>query len=147
MNHYTLNTGHSRQSPRSEVADHVIEICRPLLMPGEYVMPNDPHYTLAVPRMCHGWAGTVRRGTDRPIVTFGCADTIEAAAEIWPELEALYLRLTDKRPFAGADFAAPSQPALPWCAAMTILPDPAMDWLGDFERCMAWAWFERERAI
>ena len=34
--HYTLNTNHSRMSPRSEVADDVLETMRPLLTPGEH---------------------------------------------------------------------------------------------------------------
>jgi hypothetical protein len=33
---YTLNTNHSRMSPRSEVADDVLETMRPLLTPGEH---------------------------------------------------------------------------------------------------------------
>lgn len=54
MTHYTLNTGHSRESPRSEVRDNVIELCRGLLAPGEHPMPNDPAYTLTVPACRHG---------------------------------------------------------------------------------------------
>lgn len=146
MIHYTLNTGHSRVSPRAEVADHVIPLCRPLLAVGEHPIPNCAGYFLTVPVCQFGWAGTVRRGKDRPLVTIGLADRVEAATEIWPQLEGLYLRLTDKRPFAGIDFAAPKQPeSLPWCAAITILPDPAVHWLGDLERCLAWTWMETKR--
>lgn len=143
MIHYTINTGHSRQSPRSEVADEIIAICQKMLTPGEHKLPNDPRYTLTVPACQHSWAATVRRGKDYPIVIFGVADTEEAAQEIWPQLEGMYLRITDSGPFARANFAAPRMPdTLPWCCAVTIMPDQAMEWLGDLERCMAWAWLD-----
>lgn len=108
-------------------------------------MPGPPGYRLEVPKGEHGWLGTVYRG-NVPLVMFGLADSPESAAEIWTQLESLYLSLTDSGPFAAVNFAAPKQPSLPWCAAATILPDPAMHWLGDFERCIAWAWLEKTAA-
>jgi hypothetical protein len=147
LTHYTLNTGHTRASPRSEVGKGVADACRPLLEVGEHAMPNDARYTLCVPLTNHGWAGTVRLGADRPLVTFAIADSEDAANGIWPHLEKLYLIITDKSPFAGANFRAPKRPdSLPWCAAITILPDEAMHWIGDFERCMAWTWLERKKS-
>lgn len=41
-----------------------------------------------------------------------------------------------------------AQPDAPWCAVrleLGILADlPAAEWLGDFERCLAWTWLERQ---
>lgn len=77
MHHLTLLTGHTRESPRSEVADHVIEAMRPWLAPG-------PHRLAQVPG---GYS--------------------------------------------------------PWCAVALRLVAPATsDWLGDFERCLAWTYLE-----
>jgi hypothetical protein len=45
---------------------------------------------------------------------------------------------------------APVKPAsLPWCAVI-LTPNAArqidqMDWLGDFERCLAWAWLDKQK--
>jgi len=42
-------------------------------------------------------------------------------------------------------------PPVPWCAVSVHTPvgafPEALDWLGDFERCIAWAWITRNPAL
>lgn len=44
---------------------------------------------------------------------------------------------------------APQEPEAPWCAVLLHKTLPlggdATLWLGDFERCVAWAWIEMRR--
>ena len=40
MNHVTLNTGHTRVSPRSEVSGEAIDALRGLLVPGYHTIPG-----------------------------------------------------------------------------------------------------------
>lgn len=136
MNHYTLITGHNRVSPRSEVSDDAIRVCRPLIVPGTHEIPGPlGKYTLVVPETAHGLLGTVYQAK-APVASIGVADTPEASAEIWPALLGLHERL-------GLP-GDPVEPELPWIATTILLSAPAMEWLGDFERCWAWAWLERQ---
>lgn len=131
MIHLTLNTGHARVSPRAEVADHVLPIVAPLLKPGRHAVPGViGGYELAVPVCEAGWLGTVYQAT-LPIATIGVAADDADAAVIWPALLAVY-RQPAKMP----------QP--PWCSVVLHLVAPAYDWLGDFERCLAWTWIESQ---
>jgi hypothetical protein len=143
--HYTLNTGHTRASPRSEVGNEIITLMTPWLEPGEYDLPEQfPGHRVVVPLCEHGFGFTVYGGK-APLVTCGVADTDQAAAEVWPALESMYLKITDRQPFAGAGSQAPKMPVyLPWLSVVLVFPSPAVEWLGDFERCLAWAWLERK---
>lgn len=143
--HYTLNTGHRQESPRSKVADDVIAKLQPLLEPGTHalasLLPQYAGYELRVPQTPAGYVATVMYGSTVPLVTLAVADTEEAAA-IWPEIERLYLSLTD-RAMARADFAAPRQPASPpWLAVVILSARAGVAWLSDLERRLAWAWLE-----
>lgn len=76
--HYTLNTGHSRVSPRSEVSDNVIATLRPAIESPESslgdLVPGLDDYRLVIPQMQHGLVSTVFRG-QAPLVTLGVANT------------------------------------------------------------------------
>ncbi len=132
MIHLTLLTGDSRESPRAEVADHVIDYMRGLLLPGEHDLPVMGGYRLVVPTCPCGWLGTVQQ--DRvPIATIGVAANEAEADAIWPALvkvQQAVAQVTCQRP--------PS----PWVCAALLASSPAFDWLGDFGRCIAWAWME-----
>lgn len=136
MNHYTLNTGHNRVSPRSEVLDEIIEMCQPWLLPGEHHLPNPGGYRLVVPGVPAGWLGTVYQA-DVPICSIGVAANHEESAVIWSAL----MRMHDKIAYVGGD---PVEPQPPWCSVLLIASSPSIEWLGDFERCMAWAYLERQ---
>lgn len=135
LNHYTLNSDHNRVSPRTEVAAHVIDALTPLLVPGRHAIEQVPGYDAMV-TAGDGLMCTVFRG-ELPLVTFGVADTQPAANEIWGPLCEIYATLPGAK--------ARTQPPLPWCAVViagALLPveHAALEWLGDFERCVAWAW-------
>jgi hypothetical protein len=143
MLHYTLNTGHTRESPRSEVRDEVLRILRPLLGAGKHDLPIEG-YQLVLDTLGGGALATVYRGADVPVVTIGIAPDAAAAEVLWPHLESLYLRIAELPGLRSADFPVARRPAqTPWVAAVVIGPMPREAyWLGDFERCLAWAWIE-----
>lgn len=145
--HVTLTTGHSRRSPRSEVADDALDACRELLAAaprGGAVIPGtDGGYVLRMerpPTRC--FVATVHRATNAvlgaygpPLVTIGVASRNKCGLPLWISLH--------DRPLVTSRDACP--PA-PWCAVRLepalAGPDPSVAWLGDFERCLAWAFIE-----
>lgn len=147
MLHHTLNTGHTRVSPRREVRNDVVATLRPMLAPGQHDLPGMEGYSVVVTPDGAGLLATVSRG-QLPCVTFGVAATDEAAEPLWRELERFYLALGDQPGFRAADFLAPHRPkTTPWCAAVTVLGTAEeLYWMADFERCLAWAWIESVNA-
>jgi hypothetical protein len=162
MIHYTLNTGDIRWCLRSNVVNNAFDIFRPVIAPGEYAIP-DPlgSYRLLVPNMQHGFCGTICRGVTQ-LVTIGVADTVEAADEVWPGLERLYLGGVNGRPLANTLLRSVRRPLrLPWLACVIVGPLSEIarggDWLDratgtadclrDVERCIAWAWLEGRKRV
>lgn len=91
--------------------------------------PLGPH----TPGKPHGGATT-------PLVTVGVAQRSRHGQPLWESLV---------NAFGCADET--EKPAEPWCAValhpgLSAYPD-ASDWLGDFERCIAWAWITRNTQI
>lgn len=78
-----------------------------------------------------------------PLATCGVAVTPEASPILWDFMADEYRREMGEAP------PALRPAAVPWCGVIlhktALLDVPAMEWLGDFERCVAWAWIERER--
>ena len=147
MTHLTLNTGHARTSPRGEVSDATIAALTPSLSPGRHPLPIPGGYEVAVTADGAAMIATVYAPGDRPLATFGVAPDDDAADVVWPVLELHYHALTDLPGLRSADFVAARRPdTTPWVAAIVILPTPAESaWLGDYERCLAWAWLESLR--
>ncbi len=139
MIHYTLNTGHSRVSPRAEVRDETIEICRPWIVPGRHLLPQ-PGWRVQIARDGRGMVFTVFEGV-RPVLTAGVVDTAEAADVVWPAIESLYHQITELPVQRSADWQAARRPeSLPWLSVVLIAIDDSYhraSWLGDFERCLA----------
>lgn len=146
IRHLTIDTGDQRDSYRDEVADSVVEMLRPLIdraVAGERVqVPGDvdPDCTMTAARgrdralVVTVW-GPPQMGLDVPMVTIGVAPSSLASAAIWLA-------------WFGISPPTPAPPS-PWCAArllpgLTIYPQAA-GWLGDLERCIAWAWIEGVR--
>lgn len=163
MLHYTLNTGHTRVSPRAEVSDHAIAVIRPLLQIGVHALPIAGYEVNVVDALTAMIFATATGAVEVPMpgppveaeiswprmcVNMSVAADDAAADRLWPLLEEHYLGVTECRGFRSADFASPKRPATtPWCAAFVVLatPDEAA-WIADFERCLAWAWIEKQRA-
>lgn len=148
MLHYTLNTGHTRVSPRTEVSDDVIPVVLPLLEPGEHDMPGPPGYILKVPIVPMGWFGTVYSdGGTRPICSIAVAANDKEAEELWPQVEKHYYSITEVPHIRAADFQAGHRPEkTPWCADVLIFGTPdELYWIADFARCLAWAYVESKQ--
>lgn len=148
LTHLTLNTGHSRQSPRSEVGPEAIQFCRELIANGGGELL--PPWRCVITRGNGGAVFDVRRGKDQSAVLCGVAWTPEGAQECWPAIERTYQQITDAMAQAGAltDEVAhmPEMPEeLPWLAVVLILGTSSAEdlrWMADFERCLAWALIE-----
>lgn len=148
--HVTLDTGHSRQSRRDEVAEAVLPVVQGLLSEvlagGQPRVPGVPgEFTLTGARegpclLVTVWGPGGSLGT-APIVTIGVAR--DAGVSLW---RMLHESAAARSAPIVTDPDAP--PPAPWCAARlevgTALYPEAMEWLGDFERCLAWAWLERQ---
>jgi len=142
MIHLTLNTGHTRESPRHDVRDDLLPLARPLLEPGEHELRwFSPVVRMVVPIHTVGWLGTIFDG-ETPLVTIGIAADDRDAQVVWPALESLYLNLTDRSPVAGIDWRASHRPdRTPWIASVIVgaMSPGLASTIADLERCLAWA--------
>lgn len=146
--HWTLTSGHVRQSPRSEVHPGILALLGPLLermLVGERVpVPGFERFT-----MSGGAAGdclavtvwtTTATGERVPVVTFGTARFNGGDADaLWRDLHTSC---------AVPPATSPGiVPGAPWCAARlepgaALVPDD-LSWAADLERCVSWAWLAR----
>lgn len=137
INHITLATGHNRASPRSEVGAGVIEWLAPWL---DKLLASSAPLPLPEPSLAHcsaaahieqgGLVMTVFAGADA-LVTFAVAGRSRQSAPLWAYMQAQHS--------AAPGLAAP---AVPWLAVALrqglALHPQGSEWLGDFERCVAW---------
>lgn len=157
LQHITINTGHSRWSDREEVGDVPLAVVSGLLDQALAVagpIPLAPaalsHYTLKA--TVDGGAllatvsgpigphlpGAPHRGSTAPLATIAVARRNRQTRALWTMI------------WASHDPAVPPPPgSAPWIAVLlhptlNLYPD-AQRWLGDFERCLAWAWIERRK--
>lgn len=149
IRHLTLDTGHQRDSYRDEVDDGVLELLRPMLdraVRGEHVpvpgavepsgctMSGGVGRSRALLLTVSGPTALGRHSVERtPIVQIAVAPDSLASAELW-------------RTWIGSE-RDDRTPRPPWCAVrlmagMAVYPQAA-HWLGDYERCCAWAWIDR----
>lgn len=149
LEHVTLTTGDRRTSPRHEVGDAAITLLAPLLarvLAGETVdLPGVPDgYRLRGVGDGRGAALTVVGPSGLLVVTIAVAGDSSGAAALWRQVHEYALAGTP----LGTRADAP--PAPPWCAVRVepgALRHPdALEWLGDLERCLAWALIERGSA-
>lgn len=143
LNHITLSTGHNRRSPRTEVGADVIAWLRPWLdrlLASGIPLPLPETSLAGYSASAHieqgGLVITVFAGADA-LVTMAIAERSRQSAPLWAYMQAQH------GPFA----AGIEAPNAPWLAAALRpgigLHMDASDWLGDFERCIAWTWLER----
>jgi len=135
--HLTILTSHSRISPRSEVADHVISGLQVIVAQGGGAIGNTGWGLLIVERSAHG---AVFDLSHEGVEVARCFLAVTAASErdLWDQASAFPTLPNVRR----------TKPAsLPWLA-VGLLPDgmvllgsrpEIMLELGDFERCVAWA--------
>lgn len=145
LRHVTITSGDARDSYRSEVDDEAIRVCRELLdlaIEGEedgVRVPVMPGITMAATATSKSCLLTLMRDDD-PIVQIGIATHSRAGASLWRVL-------TEVNP-SGTPIAVDRCPPEPWVAArlepgaVNCTPDILMA-IGDFERCMGWAFIER----
>jgi len=145
IRHLTLNSGHLRESPRSEVREEMIALLRPVVHQALTAEPaaiphTDPPCTLSGGTAEDGCALTIwgpPLGEQRiPIVTVGIALSARSSRQVWRALR-------DHAPLPLPEVAIPLPPWL----AVRIDPGLALypqtqHWLGDMERCLAWVWME-----
>lgn len=129
--HYTLTSGDIRRSPRSEVADEIVELVTPWCTPGRHPLPDAwPGYWLETSYPDPDTLAVTLYRAQTPIVVWSCCRTAAGVAAAEARLRGAGLWRE------GADVWAPA-------CLVTVLPTyTGEDWAGDLERCLAWAWVE-----
>lgn len=142
INHITLSTGHNRRSPKHEVGAVTIAWLRPWLdklLAGGVPLPLPEPSLAAYSASAHieqgGLVMTVFAGADA-LVTFAVAARSRQSDPLWAYMTAQH--------GAAPGLAAP---AVPWLAVALrpglVAHSAAIEWVGDFERCVAWAWLSQ----
>lgn len=152
IHHVTLNTGHSRRSTAGEIGADAISACQAslaicLIGPGQRAklaadLTGDMlAYDITAAAAGHSLIATVWRG-DKPICTIGVAARGRGGPQLWRGLH--------EHAASELRTSIDVWPQAPWCAARL---DPglawhadAAHWLGDYERCLAWAWISMRKA-
>ena len=148
IRHITLQSGHSRDSYAGEVRSDIIALCQVMIeeclaTDGRRIeFPSDmglDGYSL----MCGKFGGSALTGSvwfgksePVPLVNFAIAVKSRSGAALW---RAMHEHASIKPATDPARC-----PPEPWLA-VSLEPDladyaDALAWLGDFERCLAWAW-------
>lgn len=153
MTHLTLNTGHSCPSPRSLIAEGLIQQLAPLVRESGTVNLHIAPWRVVLTREDGLASFDFRRGSDASGLAVLCLLVwSEAGRKAWPVFESVYLGLADAAAKAGTSdtlLQLPQEPAsLPYLAVV-ILPGllhftaaEDVSWLGDAERTIAWAILE-----
>lgn len=142
INHITLTTGHLLRSSSAAVSAAVRDVLSPLIQQaleaGKPIpLPFDglSNYTVEMHFLSGGLFATVYAGKS-PLITMAVAQNPRQVVEMWEILVSNYgAHPAAKRP-EGLMCAVSLHPAL-YCDFA------ALEWLGDFERCIAWAWIKR----
>jgi len=152
IRHITLTTGHARDSFAGEVAPNVTEAMQGLISricAGEVSEPVSlQEYALVGPYSISGRCSsrclTATVYADGPpselICTIGIATHSRCGATLWRALHTY-----GQIPVATDPDECPPEP---WVAAAldegALTHPDALEWLGDFERCLAWGWVRRQ---
>lgn len=142
MLHLTLNTGHVRESPRNEVGDDVIDALRPVVQMSGGPLPFPPGYVLGIDREGRDAVYTISSvvGADdpQPVPLVTCWLAVEHPDRVWAVVPSAV---------AGVEIPATA----PWLAVLihptALLRPDALGWLGDAERCIAWALVEESERV
>lgn len=131
--HETIQTQHTRRSFLSEVHPGVLAIVQERIKTDRFALPGGYECVITY-RAAHCLQAEVYTPAGVRLVEIGIADHPRCGQPMWVRL-------------GGAPDARPREP---WCVASLdpagAASDPeAYQWLGDFERCLAWAWLEGQR--
>ena len=137
LHHVTLDTGHVRWSPRSEIADDLIALVATHIAAarrrGPADVPRQPGYTARALARHGALAVTVRWQDEAEVVAIYVGATL---------LDAVTLGVALGEP--APPILQPEPAEAPACLVrlgVGLLDHPAAAaWLGDYERCMAWSW-------
>ncbi|PZU81411.1 MAG: hypothetical protein DI530_02835 [Sphingomonas sp.] len=140
LHHLTVNTGHLARSPRHEVADDVVNAVRvmieTMLRDGSADLPV-PGYRIIGERSGPALTLTIMGGED-PLATLAIDTRDRVGRGVWPALMSAVEKVDP-------DLVMPA-PAAPYVATMLWpainLEMDAAVWIGDFGRCVGWAWLE-----
>ena len=149
LHHVTVTTGHVRRSVREEISAEALAVCRRLIDEAladttrTVPVPGVDGYSLAAAATGRCVIATI--WADGPpsecVATVGIAGHSRCGARVWHLLHA---------DVAGLATTAEECPPEPWCAARLeediVRHVDATEWLGDLERCLAWAWLERRQS-
>lgn len=141
IHHLTLATGHTTRIERGDVAGETLARVGPWLValvesgePAPLPVSDLAHYTAHA--SVQDGALLVTISGSAPLVTMGVAKRSRHGAALWPLMVGL--------PGTKAGLERPGEP---WCAVAihpgVITHPDALAWLGDLERCIAWAWVTR----
>jgi hypothetical protein len=136
--HITLDTGDIASTPRSAVSDNAL-VTLGAHLKRAIAAKRDIIPTTACTLMA-SHAGPLLLCTildigGRPVLTFGVAPRARGADTLWT-------MLTQNRQF---DAEPGDPPPAPWVAVRMDAGASSAnlaDWMGDYERCIAWAWIE-----
>ena len=159
IHHITINTGHCNRSRRADVDDATLAVLVPWLDAAVAAGTAQPlpvaalsHYsavaltdggglicTIYAPSGPH-LPGRPSHDAGTPLVTLGVAQRSRQGGDLWAQLVANFGAKTGLK-----------KPAEPWCAvalhAGLSAYEDATQWLGDLERCIAWAWITRRTVL
>lgn len=156
LNHITLSTGHTRRSQRSDISGETLARISPWLaalvdsgslMPlpvsslSAYTAMASVHdggliITISGPALTTG----PMAGKPPPLITMGVAKKSRHSATLWP------LMTGPVMPAAKPCIQCPDTPLLAVAIWPTIaLHTDALEWIGDLEQCIAWAWMESKK--
>jgi len=154
INHVTLNTGHNCKSPRSEVSNKTIEIISSWLdgaiksninvcLPTSDLKNYTAYATEAEDGLMVTISGNSKQilgGEPVPLVTMCVVNQEHKENDVWQLMTGPHM------PKVARGVVCPEKPYLGvsiW--PMAFLYFEALEWLGDLERCIAWAWLERKK--
>jgi hypothetical protein len=150
IRHVTLTTGHTRESLPGEVSEDAIATCRGLIEaliaePTRTVpIPSPPGYSLGGRTTGKCLVATVWAGGQSVLIaTIGVAGHSRCGATLWREIHRW-----GETPVVTDPERCPPEP---WVAAALDAGiarySNAAHWLGNFERCLAWAWVIMSRQL
>ena len=152
ITHITLTTGHMARQHRGDVREETMAVLVPWLSDAIASGQREPipavpgGYTALALKQDGALVVTVycrdpEVGSPEPLATFGVAPRSRSAVPMWA-------LLTSTQPHVLHGLRMPSAP---WCAAVPYNAlagyTDVLEWLGDFERCIAWAWVSRHPGL